>query len=458
MERFTALKIVKAEAGFFIKNRRLKPFALKKRPVVTESYKILHNFERMNLITATKKGRTGNISPLSEFIILNSDKLEKELEECEEQLKSIDSYLFQELSDYVDRIKNLSEKEIEEIVDSQYRKLIRGISSTPLYTHPIISKNINRVGSTNTFEDLIVQLRGIKEGKFSLELEADRRMIVRDLIIKWIERGDRYSIIIRMTEPANSELKNGECEFVCNYRYLEFLRNKNLNVMVFERRSCKYIVAIGKDCPEEWYPASAELYVFDVTGYDKERIDNFVRELERYATLVVAEKFKIPSNWKHEIFKIADNTWHKYRGCNDEEEFVREIDSFGGEVYFAYSVELKEFVHKPMDRTEVLDYLKRLLINLQNDLLRMDDEIEFDLSGCDNLEDFLRSLEKKLQDFRKGESDNEMRFKIPRPVRFEDIRNAGVFDCEIGAYLTLYFLIKYGSKFGVIELEDSLYT
>lgn len=126
------MKIVKAEVGFFIKNRRLKPFALKKRPVVTESYEILHNFEKMNLITATKKGRTRNISLLSEFKIINSDELEKELEECEEQLKSIDSYLFQELSDYVDRIKNLSEKEIEEIVDSQYRKLIRGISSTPL--------------------------------------------------------------------------------------------------------------------------------------------------------------------------------------------------------------------------------------------------------------------------------------------------------------------------------------
>lgn len=204
------------------------------------------------------------------------------------------------MDEWLSYIERFDEKSIEKIVDEPYLKLIDNIPDLPVYFHPLVSKHINGLPTVGSLEGLFETLKSIMERKLvSLDDFGDRTETIRSLIRNWLKNGNRFGRI-RMTDPINSELKYGQCDFVCNLRFLEFLRDcevNNCRLKVFPKDGRKYIVAVGKAYRGEWCPEIAELYIFDVTEFDERYIEYLARKLERTITFVLAEKFRIPENW-----------------------------------------------------------------------------------------------------------------------------------------------------------------
>lgn len=456
--RFTALKIVKTEAGFFLKKKDyIKPFAIKDRPVLTECYQILHDYKRKNVVKATKKRRWNGISPLSKFEVLRFDVVEKELENIRKELQNTNPKLLKEIDDWLDYIGRLDEKTVEKIVDEPYLKLIDNLPDSPTYVHPMVSKRMNGLPTVHSLEELFETLKSIIEQKFvPSEDFGDRTGSIKTRVKDWLKRGDRFGKV-RMTDPINSELKYGQCNFVCNFRYLEFLReceDNNCRVKIFAKDCRKFIIAVGKAYKKDWYPEMAELYVFDVTEFDEKQIEYLARKLERTIILVLAEKFRVPEEWFNGIQGCILNLIGK---CKDEKSLDK-LGVYGGLVYLAYQIPLEEFSHKPMDSTEVQEYLRGLLINLQNDFIKLEEIISkgeipnFDVNGCKDLEDFLDSLKGWLENLRNILSSKEA-FSIPRPFNLERILKNGIFNCEVGVYFAMYILLRFGAKFNIKSIK-----
>jgi len=259
-----------------------------------------------------------------------------------------------------------------------------------------------------------------------------------------------------MTDTLSSELKNGACEFVCNYRFLEFLRNRDGKVRIFKKDNKKYIVAIGKSYARNWHPAWAELYVFVVNRLE-DVVEEITKELESHLVLVLAERFKIPEDWKKDIFNLSVNTWYKKISEEDFIGFFKEIGEFGGEVYLAYSVQLEEWRHKPMESTDARIYLKQMITRLQNDFPLLDTSfirkngLHFDPDQYGSLRDFLNTLCEKILELRSDRNCED--FEIERPISLIQAIEKGCFDCESRSLLILYHLIKYGYKYNVNKIK-----
>ena len=201
--RFTALKIVKAEAGFLLKKKYIKPFAIRDRPVLTESYQILHDYEGKGVVKATKKGYSDRISPLSHFKVVDSSTIEGEVKDIREKLQSFNPKLLKELDEWLDFIGKFDEKSIEKIVDGHYLRLIDNIPDLPVYLHPLLSKHINGLPTVDTLEDLFETLKSIMGRKLVLPDDfGDRTEHIRSRIRDWLKNGNRFGSI-RMTDPIN---------------------------------------------------------------------------------------------------------------------------------------------------------------------------------------------------------------------------------------------------------------
>jgi hypothetical protein len=156
--------------------------------------------------------------------------------------------------------------------------IINSIPQIPLYVHPAISEHVHALGTVTTLEDLFENLKSWKDAgssqKHFLIEDLDTRSrypYMHSVLLRWFKEGDRNKIL--MTEPYDSDLKNGSVKFVCNLRYLEFLRDKRGELKIFTKGTKDYIIAIGKSYPRNWHPTCAELYLFDVTKYDKDTIN-----------------------------------------------------------------------------------------------------------------------------------------------------------------------------------------
>ena len=457
LREFTALKIVKAYANFLYSKKFIEQFKFSFRPiVVTSAYHLINKFEREGLIEATKKG--SNVSPTSKFKIKDKNRLLDLKEEIEKEIAKIHPNLISDLRRYIDIVSNLSDKEIEKDVDDKYNKLVECTNSKPSYVHPAIVKHINKLITIEreNLEKLFDELKNIKEGELRVGVDSESRHEFISRTLKGWLKSHQRSGRVKMTDTLSSELKNGACEFVCNYRFLEFLRNRDGKVRIFKKDNKKYIVAIGKSYARNWHPAWAELYVFVVNRLE-DVVEEITKELESHLVLVLAERFKIPEDWKKDIFNLSVNTWYKKISEEDFIGFFKEIGEFGGEVYLAYSVQLEEWRHKPMESTDARIYLKQMITRLQNDFPLLDTSfirkngLHFDPDQYGSLRDFLNTLCEKILELRSDRNCED--FEIERPISLIQAIEKGCFDCESRSLLILYHLIKYGYKYNVNKIK-----
>jgi len=267
-----------------------------------------------------------------------------------------------------------------------------------------------------------------------------------------------------MTEPYESDLKKGKVEYVNNFRYLEFLRDEDRPLVFEEYNNNKFVIAIGKNTKETIQPDWAEIYVFNVNEKDDQRILNLCDDLEQFMVAILAERFKVPDNWKGDIINGLNNLKTKLLGqIEDEKQLDDALGTYAGEVYTTMSC--KGYTNFPMKEEDIRIYINKVIVQsnkaitdknvyftinnnffIKKALLNISKNVNKDLKyRLDLLKENLKKL--KLVDTLNDFSDHK------RPLYLLNAFEDG-FNCELLVSLTLYLITCNRSLFSEITEAD----
>lgn len=364
--------------------------------------------------------------------VLNSDKIKKKIQKIGESRIS-----------YRGQIKH-----IEKMADN-IKNLITNCKKLD-YIHPKL-ENKDIQTRYKKLESLPALLKDLKNTPF--KVEEPNNDFLAEKVKEMFEKGVKSSNI-KMTTPYDSLLKRGSVEFVMNFRYLEFLRredkgNGESKPIIFSKNEDKFIIALGKITKEEAPSSWAELYFFNVNEKNEEEIKIIANELERFLVAVIAEKFKIPEEWKEDIIKSSEYLKKKVFPING---IFEDLGEYGGEVYAAMLSVSYKTVNFPMPEEEAKRYIKKL-VALANKAVT-DPDIDRLLNKEEKLQNLIKVLRSetdehiitKLRFFEKElgniyKDKKKELHEVIRPLYLGDILERGIgINCEGFVSLTLYLL------------------
>lgn len=277
---------------------------------------------------------------------------------------------------------------------------------------------------------------------------------------------------VKPTYPCSSALKEGKIDNVINFRYLEFLREKNEDIykpIIISNNNEKFVIALGKISKEKVFPSWVELYFFNVYGKSEDEIADLADKLEQYMVLILANKFFIHESWKAQINRGTNNLKRELLEP-DENEMLNQLGKYGGEVYIASLCLTKDTVNFPTPESKVKEYITNVYIQLIKALgdlriysiIKNNTEItilEVELEKIKNEDIFykLRFLKERLNriyypKLESGEIDF-VGLNIKRPIYMFDLITENKINCEGFVALSLFLIFNNPAIFPLNNLK-----
>ncbi len=328
-------------------------------------FKKTHKLAKMDVYIGTNKILLRTIKPLGirvspKMPIKGKDRFNpihlyeyNELFYCSESLENIEKKInIKNKDNILEQIRGFIDQEIQELiedpkgyeesVDNEYFKFIDNFHIYPfsrgwVYVHPDLLNNQKHAYIEITRYD-IHQIKKFIENLYNI---AKKRKITRfggelnflylESVLRQIywEISKKYSEELRKfcdtwDIPTDRPLDQYP-KFGFLIRYLQVLRNEKDEILIYEKNGRSYIIILGTQYNDIWEipdPVYWEVFLYDVTGYNKDGIEKLVSYLEKYACLVLCRLEDIDEDLENTIAKDIRNTirdvnftkgcWKKY--------------------------------------------------------------------------------------------------------------------------------------------------
>lgn len=459
----------------------IAPFSIGRNPVISQTQKQLYEDYNNGIISSNPRKIFDHVdikskNNLSDYEI-NIDTISESLHELNLPYIWNSNKLKSKIQQIGGNGNSQKTNHIERMVDGKILGWRDNCNNLD-YIHPKIESNINYINSIKDLEELCDVFAKLKTSETlrGTPILSDREKYV---LQKIKEDGFKYEHdtikSVKPTDPCNSALKEGKIDNVINFRYLEFLREKNedgYKSIIINNSNEKFVIALGKISKEKVFPSWAELYFFNVSRKSEDEIADLADKLEQYMVLILANKFFIHESWKAQINRGTNNLKRELLEP-DENEMLNQLGKYGGEVCIASLCLTKDTVNFPTSEIKVKEYITNVYIQLIKALgdlriysiIKNNTEItilESELEKIKHKDIFykLRFLKERLNriyylKLELGEIDF-VGLNIKRPIYIFDLITENKINCEGFVALSLFLIFNNPAIFPLNNLKINI--